>query len=150
MAVVESRGSFLFPTRRLGCYGVLCFLAVVLWGCSEPIRLGTPGTGGTIGSGGTGAGGLAGTRGTFTTLSSTETDAGGADRDAASPSEACVSADTGTDTNLCPSLVVEGGACPSPNLICPGVGNPPPLCDNYGTCVCGADGIWAFIPSMCD
>jgi hypothetical protein len=62
-----------------------------------------------------------------------------------------MSADTGADTSLCPSVVVEGGSCPSPNLICPGFGNPPPpLCDNYGTCVCGADGIWAFIPTLCD
>ena len=152
MAVVESRESLLFPTGRLGCYGVLCFLAVVLWGCSEPIRVGTSGTGGTMGSGDTGAGGLDGTGGMFTTPSSTETDAGGADRDAASPSEAGVSADTGADTSLCPSfVVVEGDACPSPNLECPGVANPtPPLCDNYGICVCGADGLWTFIPTICD
>jgi hypothetical protein len=63
-------------------------------------------------------------------------------RDAASPSEA--------GTSLCPPVAVEGGACPSPNLRCPGVGNPPFLCSNAGTCVCGADGIWVFFPSSCD
>ena len=38
MPAIESRGSFPFPTRRLGCNGVFCFLAVFLWGCSDPIR----------------------------------------------------------------------------------------------------------------
>jgi hypothetical protein len=72
-------------------------------------------------------------------------------RDAASSSEVGPSADTGADASLCPpGFVWEGDACPSPNLRCPGGGNPPPLCDNFGTCVCGADGIWAFIPSICD
>jgi hypothetical protein len=73
-----------------------------------------------------------------------------AGRDAASSSEVGPSADTGADTSLCPPVVVEGSACPSPNLRCPGFGNPPPLCGNYGTCVCGVDGIWVFEPSMCD
>ena len=74
-----------------------------------------------------------------------------AGRDAASPSEVGTSADTGTDTSMCPpGFVWEGAACPSPNLRCPGGGNPPPLCSNAGTCVCGADGIWVFFPSSCD
>jgi len=55
------------------------------------------------------------------------------------------------DASLCPpGFVWEGDACPSPNLECPGGGNPPPLCSNSGTCVCGADGIWVFFPGMCD
>ncbi len=75
MPVVESRGSFLFPTRRLGCYGVVCFLAVVLWGCSDPLRPRTPSTTGTAGSGGTGAGGLVTTGGAVATPSSASTSA---------------------------------------------------------------------------
>jgi hypothetical protein len=72
-------------------------------------------------------------------------------RDAASSSEVGPSADTGADASLCPpGFVWEGDACPSPNLECPGGGNPPPLCSNSGTCVCGADGIWVFFPGMCD
>jgi len=71
-------------------------------------------------------------------------------RDAASPSEVGTSADTGADTSLCPpGFVGEGDACPSPNLRCPGFGYRP-LCENDGTCVCGADGIWVFEPSMCE
>ena len=102
MSVANSRESFLFPIRRLGCCGVLCFLAVVLWGCSEPLRPGTPSTGGTLGSGDTGAGGLAGTGGMFTTPSSAGTGvslggngAGGTGGSSATNSPADASAATG-------------------------------------------------------
>ena len=64
MPVVESRGAFLFSPRRLGCFGVCCLLAVVLWGCSHPFRSNTPNPGGTTAGGGASAGGLAGFGGT--------------------------------------------------------------------------------------
>ena len=103
-------------------------------------------TGGILSAGGILAGATGGTIGGTGGMEA------GVAMDAASSSEAGVSADTGSDASLCPpGFAQEGEACPSPNLRCPGsASRPRPLCSNYGTCVCGADGLWAFEPSMCD